>query len=102
MGLWGGIVGDEVAVSGTSLPRSRVRFVCPERCPDNLPSQPAEQDTVVWKDGTRTGGRVEVRCENNSNSQCYISQDGKPSKPKSAKQAGPGSWNDVNYVYLKN
>lgn len=117
---WTGIVGDDIDTSnaireiiatvqqpGTEvLPRWLVSFVCNGRCeklpewnrqlryPDDKGHYAETRDAVVWKDGSRTRGRVEVHCPN-QNDVCQVYQDGQPVHPDQR-----GDWRDVSYVEL--
>jgi hypothetical protein len=94
-GRWDGILGDRISGGGDivddmrrsmhekqpSLLRSAVRFVCyGVKCPENLPATQAKEDIVVWKDGSRTTGRVEAQCELYY---CRVYQNGKLASPDS-------------------
>jgi hypothetical protein len=58
-----------------AIERSTVRFLCNGKCPSDLPSASAKEDTLLWKDGKRTVGRFEIRCERE---RCRIHQNGTP------------------------
>jgi hypothetical protein len=57
-----------------SFPRSAVRFLCYSKCPGELPAVEAKEDTVVWKNGSRTTGRISRGCDQG---RCRLHQDGK-------------------------
>ena len=115
---WKGIEGDDIGANRVAreiietvhkpgkdvLPRWLVDFVCNDRCPELPPwrehlrypddkgNHAKTTDLVVWKDGARTRGRVDVHCPN-ENDQCQVYQDGKPVHPN-----GGSDWRDVSYV----
>jgi hypothetical protein len=56
-----------------AIERSTIRFLCRGECPSDLPSDKTRQDTLLWKDGKRTVGRFEIRCQQG---RCQIYQNG--------------------------
>jgi len=93
--MWRGIGGDiidrssgyVIAIDGKrpekttpppEMQRSSLRFICVDKCPAELPSKQAAEDTLVWKNGASTVGRFEIRCEMGS---CQVFQNGTPQGP---------------------
>ncbi len=77
------------------IPRQKVEYVCPENCRKMSFGDPPKEDTVYWKDGKKTTGRIEVKCHDYNF--FFVFQDGKPSH-KDATYAG--DWPMVDYIYL--
>lgn len=89
---WQGITGDEIAGGGDVedaqgsrtgqiqpvYSRSKVRNICWSDCPQQLPAAASPSDVVVWNDGKRTTGRIQIRCDGYF---CRIDQDGVPRGP---------------------
>lgn len=102
---WAGITDDKVGGSPNNplFARTLVRFVCREtQCRDTpSPPSPATVDTVVWDDGSRTTGRLEVRCHSRNNF-CDVFQDGALIAPKNPnyKDRSQSTWDYVKYVEL--
>lgn len=98
-GNWHGLTDEgidalDIQVSGsnrTSVPRSQVRFVCRGKCPNPLPSDRPVEDMVTWEDGSRTRGRVDVRCRR---SVCEVFQNGVHAGP-------PAEWNWDNVSHIE-
>jgi hypothetical protein len=57
-GIFNGIDAQFITLGRWRIPRSHVRFLCLGACPTELPTEPAAQDTVVWKTGEKTTGPV--------------------------------------------
>lgn len=107
VGLWHGITEDGVDAAnfgswvtgiapwvdkkGSLLPREKVQYACPEHCRKMYFGDIPKEDTVAWKDGTKTTGRIEVRCQGSN--YCAVYQDGKP-------RQGKNDWTTVDYLYL--
>lgn len=66
-----------------SFPRSSVRFLCVQKCPDLPATSAAEtkEDVIVWQDGRRTAGRLSWVCE--TSGPCRIHQNGTSVQPTS-------------------
>ena len=89
------IKGIVTAENRSFVPRAMVQYVCPEHCSKNFFGEEPKQDTVFWKDGSQTTGRIEVRC--GEYNRCFVYQDGKPRHPKASYEE---DWPRVNYIYL--
>ena len=107
---WGGIAGDRIAGGGNILNEKRVRtsqiqpafskasvhFIClGADCPPDIKPFGAKQDIVVWKDGTRTTGLLEIKCDG----PCRVYQDGKPARAAVTAQ-GHNLESYVSYIEL--
>lgn len=106
--LWRGVDADRVDVANFGrwltglaswqdpnsrfIPRHKVRYLCPEHCRrDVFFGETPRQDSVFWKDGTKTTGRIEVRCGDYN--RCFIFQDGVSSHK-------PNEWEAVDYLFV--
>ncbi|MBV9633955.1 MAG: hypothetical protein JO163_14805 [Methylobacteriaceae bacterium] len=89
------VKGVETRGNRSFVPRAMVQYVCSERCSSNFFGDEPKEDTVFWKDGSQTTGRIEVRC--GEYNRCFVYQDGKPRHPKASYE---GDWPRVKYMYL--